>query len=64
MPLRRKVVKVGRSLAVILPSDWVEYHRQRGVEPREVDITVDDALTIRLADTPPDGENASGEEED
>ena len=49
MPLRRKIIRVGRSSrAVILPEDWLDWVEERfGVAPSEVDIEVDEELKIK-----------------
>jgi len=47
MPLLRKIIKVGTSRAITLPSEWFEYiKRKTGQEPEEVAIEVDENLVI------------------
>ena len=47
MPLIRKIIKVGGSKAVTLPTEWLRWvKRKTGQEPTEVAIEVDDNLTI------------------
>lgn len=47
MPIIRKVIEVGNSKGITLPSSWLEFlERETGVEIIEVAVEVDKVLTI------------------
>lgn len=48
MPLLQKVIKVGHSRMIVLPSSWLKYNEQKmGEEIIEVAVEVDGDLRIR-----------------
>lgn len=47
MPLLRKLIKVGHSRAVVLPSDWLKNHElETGQELQAILMEVDNVITI------------------
>ena len=47
MPLLRKLIKVGHSRAVVLPSDWLKAHElETGQEVQAILMEVNNAITI------------------
>lgn len=47
MPLLRKLIKLGNSRAVILPSDWLKYHElETGQEVQVILMEVNNVITI------------------
>lgn len=59
MPLLRKLIKVGHSRGVILPSDWLKNHElETGQEVQAILMEVNNVITIA-----PKLEKEKGEEE-
>lgn len=50
MPLRRNVIKVGNSRAVVLPADWLDYYenKQGGKPIDSILMEVNNIITIRI----------------
>jgi len=48
MALRRRIFRIGSSKVVTIPGDWLDWLKAKyGKEPEEVDIEVNNELTIR-----------------
>ena len=56
MPLKRKLIKVGNSRAVIIPSDWIRYYEEKYGRPvitilmelnNDITITVEETDAVR-----------------
>ena len=53
MPMKRKLIRVGDSRAVVIPAEWLRYHEDKtGVTIEDVYIEVNGAVTIRVVDKP------------
>jgi antitoxin component of MazEF toxin-antitoxin module len=60
MPLIRRLVQVGNSRGVILPSSWItELERRLGREVTQVLLEVDGEITIRVEENPSSGPDSS-----
>lgn len=47
MPILRKIIRVGNSKAVVIPSEWLEfYKKQFGKDLEEVGMEVNNVITI------------------
>ncbi len=54
MPLKRKLIKVGDSRAVILPADWLRYYEGKtGREIENVLLEVNNVITLTVEGTKP-----------
>lgn len=50
MPLKRKLITVGDSRAVVLPADWLKYHedKMQGQKIEFVLLEVNNAITLTI----------------
>jgi hypothetical protein len=46
MPLKRKLVSIGNSKAVVIPHDYLEYYRNQGKNIKEVVLEINKKITI------------------
>lgn len=46
MPLRRKLVSIGNSKAVVIPHDYLEYYRKQGKTIKEVGLEINKKIII------------------
>ena len=46
MPLRRKLISVGTSKAVVIPHDYLDYYRKQGKIINEVGLEINDKIII------------------
>ena len=54
MPLKRKLIKVGNSKAVVVPADWLRYYEGRTGQPIEdVLLEVNNVITVAVEDKRP-----------
>ena len=61
MPILRKIIKVGKSSrAIVLPSEWLDYHEKEGREIDYVLMEINDELTIKLPRSPEGSEQRTG----
>ncbi len=53
MPLKRKLIKVGNSRAVVIPPDWLRYHEDKtGQRVEEILMELNNAITLTVEETP------------
>ena len=53
MPLRRKLIKVGNSRAVVIPPDWLRYYEDKTGQPvEEILMELNNAITLTVEETP------------
>lgn len=53
MLLRKKLIKVGNSRAIIIPNIWLESHENKsGKEVVEVELLVNSDITITVPESP------------
>lgn len=49
MPITRKIIRVGHSRAVTLPSGWLDYHQKKlGREIKAVTMEIDNLITLAV----------------
>lgn len=62
MPLKRNVIKVGNSRAVVIPADWLTYYegKRGGVPIDTLLMEVNNIIIIKVDDTPPLKEDGNG----
>lgn len=49
MPLKRKLITVGNSRAVVIPSDWLKYYEDKQGKPiEEVFLELNNIITISV----------------
>lgn len=54
MPLKRRLIKVGNSRAVILPADWLKYYEDKAGQPIEVILMeLNEVITLAVEETKP-----------
>ncbi len=46
MPLKRKLVSIGNSKAVVIPHDYLEYYRKKGKTIKEVGLEINKKIII------------------
>ena len=46
MAILRKLISIGNSKAIIIPHDYLEYHRKNGKIIREVGLEINDKIII------------------
>jgi hypothetical protein len=46
MPLKRKLISVGKSKAVVIPHDYLDYYRKQGKIINEVGLEINDKIII------------------
>ncbi len=50
MPLKRKLITVGNSRAVVIPADWITYYEEQfGQQITEVSMEVNNVITIAVS---------------
>ena len=53
MPLKRKLIKVGNSRAVVIPPDWLRYYEDKTGQPvEEILMELNNAITLTVEETP------------
>ncbi len=51
MPLKRKLIKVGDSRAVVIPADWLKYYEDKsGQAVEDVFLEINNVITIAVND--------------
>lgn len=49
MPLKRKIITVGNSKAITLPSEWLDYHEAKRGSPLEtILMEINDNITLKI----------------
>jgi len=52
MPLKRKLIKVGNSRAVVIPPDWLRYYEDKTGQPvEEILMELNNAITLTVEET-------------
>ncbi len=55
MPLKRKLIRVGNSRAIVIPPDWLKYHEDKMGQPVEtMSMEVNNVITLAVEETKPD----------
>ena len=50
MPLKRRLIKVGNSRAVVIPPDWLKYYEEKTGQPiKNILMELDNVITISIA---------------
>lgn len=50
MPLKRRLIKVGNSRAVVIPPDWLKYYEEKAGQPiKNILMELDNVITISIA---------------
>ncbi len=53
MPLKRKLIKVGNSRAVVIPPDWLRYYEDKTGQPiEEILMELNNVITLTVEETP------------
>ena len=51
MPLKRKLITVGDSRAVVIPADWLRYHEEKtGQKIESILLEIDNIITLAIDD--------------
>ena len=49
-PLKRRLIKVGNSRAVVIPTDWLKYYEEKAGQPIEnILMELNNVITISIA---------------
>ena len=52
IPLKRKLIKVGNSRAVVIPPDWLRYYEDKTGQPvEEILMELNNAITLTVEET-------------
>jgi len=50
MPLKRKLIRVGNSRAVVIPPDWLKYYEEEVGQPiKNILMELNNVITISIA---------------
>lgn len=53
MPLKRKLIKVGNSRAVVIPPDWLKYYEDKTGQPiEEILMELNNVITLTVEEIP------------
>lgn len=51
MPLKRRLINVGDSRAVVIPADWLKYHEEKtGIKIENIYLEINNVITIAVDD--------------
>jgi len=52
MPLKRRLINVGDSRAVVIPADWLKYHEDKtGKKIENILLEIDNVITLAVDDS-------------
>jgi len=51
MPLKRKLIKVGNSRAVVIPTDWLKFYEDKTGQPiKDIFLELNGVITMSVVD--------------
>lgn len=60
MPLKRKIIRVGNSRAVIIPPDWLKYYEEKAGHPiQDMLMEVNNVITLSIQEPFQENESES-----